>query len=294
MICSATCIRCLVDRQEEKIRKWPDEQRKRAYMQEVTALIGESGEEDTAPYLAYRFRELYRRYDGASKDEQFRAVKTEYNQLVLGMEDDLRQKIREAQDPLARAFRYARIGNYIDFSAMEHVDRGQFLGMFEQEKEVFRPEEAQSYAEFLEDCAQAAHFVLLADNCGEIVLDKLFLQELAARFPSLEITVLVRGEEIVNDATMEDAQEVGLTRLFPVLGNGSPVAGTQERSLSPEALAVLNQAEVVLAKGQGNFETLYGSGRNVYYSFLCKCRLFSERFAVPQFTGMFVHERMKV
>lgn len=290
MRCNATCIRCLVDRQEEKIKKWSDETKKMQYMKEVTRLIGQSQEEDSAPYLSYCFNQLYEEYFEKPKD--YREIKSEFNQLVLRMEDDLRSKIEEARDPLARAISYARIGNYIDFSAMEHVDKEQFLQMFEDKRDEFPSGSEKEYQIFLQECASVDNFLLIADNCGEIVLDKIFLQELQKRFPELHLTVMVKGKDVVNDATMEDAEEVKLSEAAKVIHNGAGIAGTEVRYISPQALEVLNTSDIILAKGQANFETLHGCGRNIYYSFLCKCKWFSEQFKVPQFTGMFLHERI--
>ena len=131
----------------------------------------------------------------------------------------------------------------------------------------------------------------MAVICGEIVLDKLFLKELKKRFPHLELCVMVRGEEVLNDATLEDAETVGLHNVARVIPNGNGVGGTVENMLQGEAKEVLEQADIILSKGQANFETLNGCGRNIYYSFLCKCDWFSGRFQVERNTGMFLRER---
>ena len=109
-------------------------------------------------------------------------------------------------------------------------------------------------------------------------------------FPALEMTVLVRGEEIANDATMVDARQVGLDKVTRVLGNGSDIAGTELSELSEEALSLIREADVILSKGQGNFETLQYCGLNIYYLFLSKCEYFAKHFDVPLFTGLFVRE----
>lgn len=284
---NSMCIRCLVDKQEAGIAKFKDEEKNTAYMKEIAKIIGESDDEASSAYLVYLFNQVYRRYFGEVKD--YSEIKKEYNSYVLAMEDELYQEIGEAKDPLAQSIVYARIGNYIDFGAMQHVERAEFLELFqEKEKNLL---DQSVYEDFLKDCQKGKNFLLLADNCGEIVLDKLFLRELKKRFPHLILSVMVRGEEVLNDVTIKDAEETGICTVAKVVSNGNGVGGTVVDMLSEEARQVLDQADVMLAKGQANFETLHGCGRNIYYSFFCKCDWFSGRFGVEKYTGMFLRER---
>ena len=284
---NSMCIRCLVDKQEAGIAKFKDEEKNTAYMKEIAKIIGESDDEASSAYLVYLFNQVYRRYFGEVKD--YSEIKKEYNSYVLAMEDEMYQEIGEAKDPLAQSIVYARIGNYIDFGAMQHVERAEFLELFqEKEKNLL---DQSVYEDFLKDCQKGKNFLLLADNCGEIVLDKLFLRELKKRFPHLILSVMVRGEEVLNDVTIKDAEETGICTVAKVVSNGNGVGGTVVDMLSEEARQVLDQADVMLAKGQANFETLHGCGRNIYYSFLCKCDWFSGRFGVEKYTGMFLRER---
>ena len=129
-------------------------------------------------------------------------IKKQYNDLVLSMEDELREKINNAKDSLMKAFIYSRVGNYIDFGAMNTVEKDKFLLMFENSN--MSSQDMITYESFINQCKDAKNFLLIADNCGEIVLDKLFLEELKKRFPHLEVTVMVRGGEVLNDNTYED------------------------------------------------------------------------------------------
>ena len=133
--------------------------------------------------------------------------------------------------------------------------------------------------------------VYITDNAGEIVLDGLLMEQLLAIRPDLQLTALVRGGFVLNDATLEDAQAVGLPALVPVVGNGNALPGTVWHALSDQARALLADADMIVAKGQANFETLHESGLNIYYLLLCKCDYFVRRFQVPRLTGMFVNER---
>ena len=98
-------------------------------------------------------------------------------------------------------------------------------------------------------------------------------------------------EILKNDVTEEDAIQIGLEKYCRILGNGSGIAGTYLPSIAEEARAVLASADVITAKGQGNFETMLGCGLNVYYVFLCKCEWFERRFGMKHLEGVFVNER---
>ncbi len=283
---NSMCIRCLIDKQGARIANFKDEDKNAAYMKEIAKIIGESDDEANSAYLVYLFNQVYRRYFGETKD--YSEIKKEYNSYVLGLENELYQEILKAPDPLAQSIVYARIGNYIDFGAMQHVEKETFLKLFQEEEKNRLNQHV--YEDFLGDCRSGKIFLLLADNCGEIVLDKLFLKELKKRFPHLEPCVMVRGEEVLNDATMEDAEETGVCAVAKVISNGNGVGGTVESMLTEEAKQALDRADIILAKGQANFETLHGCGRNIYYSFLCKCDWFSGRFGVEKNTGMFLRE----
>lgn len=274
-----TCAACLYDKQAARSN---DE----AYLREVRAIIDGRRESDTAPFLVYLFGEAFERRFG--RQDSYVSIKKQFNDLVLSMEGRLRERIEADPDPLGTAFVFARIGNYIDFGALDHVDEEEFLSLFEgaclseRDKPVMESLIAQ--------CRSARHFLLVADNCGEIVLDKLFLEQLKKECPHLELTVLVRGGEVLNDVTLEDAVYAGIPSVARVVPNGNTVAGTVYSMLSEEAGEILDRADVILAKGQGNYESMCMQGRHIFYSFLCKCDLFTGRFDVPRLTGMLVED----
>ena len=150
--------------------------------------------------------------------------------------------------------------------------------------------EEDVYQALMADLQKGHSVVYLLDNCGEIVMDKLLIRAIQKAFPALQITAIVRGLPVSNDATVEDAIQVGLTEVVSVIGNGNGLAGTSLEHLSPEARKAVDEADVILSKGQGNFETLNGCGLNVYYIFMCKCDMFARRFQVPRFSGILVND----
>lgn len=282
------CMCCAVNKQEEKIRKFPDMDKKTEYMKKVMSILSSAEEQDCSPSLSVEVKRLYSEFWNCPA-EDYTEIKKEFNQLMLNVEASVEEKIRTSADPLETALLYARIGNYIDFAALENVSQETMLKLLENENQ--EPLSQTEYANFQKDLSTAKTLVYLTDNCGEIVLDKLAVKILKEKYPQLNITVIVRGYPVVNDATMEDAEEIGLTDIVKVTGNGSNVGGTWFPGLSNEARTLLEQADVILAKGQGNFETMNDCGLNVYYLFLCKCDLFQRRFHAKALQGMFLNER---
>lgn len=282
------CMCCAVNKQEEKIRKFPDMDKKTEYMKKVMSILSSAEEQDCSPSLSVEIKKLYSEFWNCPA-EDYTEIKKEFNQLMLNVEASVEEKIRTSADPLETALLYARIGNYIDFAALENVSQETMLKLLENENQ--EPLSQTEYANFQTDLSTAKTLVYLTDNCGEIVLDKLAVKILKEKYPQLNITVIVRGYPVVNDATMEDAEEIGLTDIVKVTGNGSNVGGTWFPELSNEARTLLEQADVILAKGQGNFETMNDCGLNVYYLFLCKCDLFQRRFHAKALQGMFLNER---
>lgn len=283
---SAECMHCLVKRQAEGIKNEPDEEKKAEYLGKVLGMIAERAAKEPAPVLLSYIGRLHERYFG--KPFSFEALKQGYNEMLLQKEAVLREKIEAAEEPLALAIRYAQIGNYIDFGALGSVDDEKLMDFLEQAETL--PLSEKTYTSFLGELKQAKRLVYLTDNCGEIVLDKLLLERLRKELPLLEVTILVRGEPVLNDATMEDAAQVGLSACGRVLPNGTNIAGTYLPWLSAEARQAVEEADLLIAKGQGNFESLHGCGLPIYYLFLCKCQWFMERFGLPQFSGVFCRE----
>lgn len=287
---SAMCIRCLMDKQEKRIRGMENENKKSAYLKEVAGVIASSPEDATAPYLVYEMNMIYKRYFGELPD--YEKEKKEFNMLMLELEPELEKEIRSGNDKaevLAYALNYARTANYIDYGATNHVEKETLEELLEGSKNEILDKD--TFQRLRKDLETADKIVYLADNCGEIVADKLLIKILKEQYPQANITVMVRGMPALNDAVLKDAEEVGLTDMVKVIGNGNGVAGTQISLLSDEALEAIRAADVILSKGQGNFETIHGCGLNIYYLFLCKCEWFTKRFGMERLKGVFVNEK---
>lgn len=284
---STSCMACMVRRQEEAVRNFPEEEEKAAFFREVLRTVANARDGDSAPVVTEQLSRLHERFFG--KPYSFQELKRKYNAELLRREAGISREIKKSDDPLLAALRFSRVGNYIDFGAMGSVDDEKLNSLLKRASE--EQVDAAEYAAFRAGLNGASRLAFCTDNCGEIVLDRLFLQEIRRQYPSLSITVLVRGSEVLNDATLEDAEEIGLTEEFRVLPNGTGIAGTELSKICPEARAALEEADVIISKGQGNFETLHGCGLNIYYLFLCKCEWFTRRFGLEQFRGVFVNEK---
>ena len=138
---------------------------------------------------------------------------------------------------------------------------------------------------------QIAAVLYLCDNCGEIVLDKLLILQLQKHFPHLQIAVMVRGGEVLNDATMRDVRQIHLDEVCQCTSIQVPLAGCDLRHIGEDARALLASSDMIIAKGQANFESLYGCGLPIYYLLLCKCDYFCERFQMHHLKGIFAYEK---
>jgi hypothetical protein len=258
------------------------------FMKEVYGEISVSHELDTAPLLYSRINAiLEKKFDVG---DPFYTQKRHYNQVLMLKEMEIVKRIQEADDQLMSALQFAMIGNLIDFGAMDTVDEEKLESLIEQASDQNLDE--QTVKDFRQELELGHKLVYLTDNAGEIVFDKVLIQTIQRLYPEVSIQVIVRGGVALNDALMEDAEEVGLTKIVPVMGNGTKIPGTQLGVISQEAQDAIDSAGFILSKGQGNFESLSETGRNIYFLFLCKCQLFVDRFQMKQFQGVFIKEQL--
>ena len=282
----SVCVSCMLNSRINQFPPDASEEKKVEYMTRVLKELGEM-KDSHGPVLATRnIVKLQAELFGKKQD--YSELKSKFNQFVMEKVPFLKNEIEKADDSLKRAVQYGIVGNYIDFAVMEHVDEKQLEQLFIDASEYVLDEAV--YQAMKQDVCNANRIVYLLDNCGEIVIDKLILEVIKSMNPQAEITAIVRGEEAMNDATMEDAEQVGLNELVKVIGNGSDILGTCLKYISEEARTVIEEADVILSKGQGNFETLQGYDKNIYYIFLCKCEMIAEMFGVPKFSPMLVKE----
>ena len=285
----ASCIPCVMDRQEERVRGVGTDRQQSDYLRGVAGVISQAAPTDSAPVLVDRINRVYEEIFGPAED--YAKIKKEFNGLMLSLVPDLKKKIEEKEEAerLHAAMLYARAANYIDFGMAGAVEKETLLSLLD--RAAGEQLDEKTWEAFLSDLEKARSLVYVTDNCGEVVCDRLVIEELSRRFPSLSVTVLVRGQDALNDATREDAAQVGLDSVADIADNGCGVAGTPLEYVGEAARGLLEGADVILSKGQGNFETMHGCGLNVYYSFLCKCEWFQKRFGMEKNRGVFITEK---
>ena len=280
------CLLCFLERNIQLVRPLGSEEQTMAFADELMKLILNAPAGVTANWFAPAVADLLSEHYGLEID-RFLQEKIDSNTFVMERMEKIRSMVRSAPDPLLAGMQLAILGNYLDFSALRgNVSFDKLDDMLRQALAMELDEENRN--RLCADLESAKNLLYITDNAGEIGFDRIFAETIAEKYPHLSITFCVRGGIALNDATREDAAAVGLP--FPVIDNGNRVPGTQLNLLSAEAENALCAADVVIAKGMANIETMYGCGKNVYYAFLIKCQRFVDRFEKPMLTPMLVRE----
>ena len=283
---NSECIKCLLSKYLKNFPDNIDEETKIQYMQKVLSIIAAADKRMSAPELTEKILTLQKELLGYSTD--YSAIKSHFNSLVMSIEGEIEDKINASTDKFKTALLYAMSGNFIDFGAMESVDESRLFETLDNAENI---EISRTEIENLrQEIMKAKNLVYLTDNCGEIVLDKLFIKIIKKFNPKIKVDVIVRGQAVLNDCTIEDAKEIYMYSVADVISNGTAVAGTCLNRISIEAKNLIDTADIIISKGQGNFETLHHCGKNIYYLFLCKCKMFAERFDVKQFSGIIIND----
>lgn len=283
----AQCLVCHFRRNVETARTLGDEETATAFARALMELYLSVPEWGASPSVGPGTNELFQRFYGLDAD-RFKEEKKRSNRFVMERIEEIRCRTENAPDPVYAGLQMAVLGNYIDFSALQgEVSFEKLDEMLEKALQMELDKEV--YNSLCADLAKEKRLLYLTDNAGEIGFDRVCAEQLQRAFPHLEITFCVRGGPALNDATRADAEAVGIP--FPVIDNGNTVPGTDISLLSIDAKAALDNADVILSKGQGNAETLLGCGYNIYYAFLVKCPRFIDRYQKPKLTPMLVKER---
>lgn len=281
------CLLCHMRRNIETARSLGDEETATAFARELMGQLLQAPEDASSPTLGPGTNQLYQKYYGLEPD-RFRREKEESNRFVLERMDGVYSRVDGAEDQILAALQFAILGNYIDFSALHgQVSFAQLDKMLDSACQMKL--DMQTYERFRQELSQGKKLLYLTDNAGEICFDRILAEKIQEAYPDLQITFCVRGGPAHNDATREDAVLAGIR--FPVIDNGNNIGGTELSLLSQQARQAMDEADVIIAKGQGNAETLYGCGYNIYYAFMVKCPRFEELFQKPKLTPMILRER---
>lgn len=289
MVINEECKKCQIKR---NINKYPidaTEGKITEYQYEVKEIVKNSDGLST-PQVAEKMDNLRQELFGNVMD--YTEIKQHYNQLMLDHFPYMKNKVDTSENHLKTAIQYAMVGNYIDFGALENVNEDELKAQLDEVININI--DSKLLDVFKNDLVNAKRLVYFTDNCGEIVTDKLLISTLRDINLNLHITVIVRGKPVLNDATLEDAKYIHMEDVAQkVLGNGTGLLGNVVGAISKESMDEVENADLLISKGQGNYEGLSGCGLNIYYLFLCKCEMFMRRFGVEQFTGIMARENNK-
>ena len=281
------CLLCHLRRNLEVVKPLGTEEQAMAFARDMMRMYLDAPDNVGSPWFNPQTADLMLKHYGLPLD-RMKEEKELSNRFVLERLDLIRKKVASAEDPVFAGLQFAVLGNYLDFSALQgQVSFEKLDAMLDAAFDLDLDKAV--YENFCRELERGKKLLYLTDNAGEIGFDRIFAEEIAERYPHLEIVFCVRGDVCLNDATRADAAEMGIP--FPVIDNGNRVPGTQIDLLSEEAKTALDAADVILAKGMANCETMHGCGYNVYYAFLVKCQRFVDRFRKPMMTPMLVKER---
>jgi len=242
-------------------------------LKRVSELITEMDMERTPPENSVAVYKAISEITGCA--DPYLEIKQQSNKQALTVLPEFQKEITGSSDPLATALRIAIGGNIIDYGAMHSFDVD--AAMERCLKAPFAVDHSQILLQNLRALEKGAKVLYLADNSGEIVYDSLVVRELVDM--GLEVTVVVKSGPIINDALIADAQICGIDQIAHILENGTSCPGTPLDSCSDELLQAFEKADLIISKGQGNFETLSESRAEIYFLLTIKCSVVGEHLA---------------
>ncbi len=239
-------------------------------LDEVALMIPDIPLSRTPPHTASL---IYRKIAGITGvADPFAAVKKQCTEAALRMYPRLREKIASAKDPLFTALQTAVAGNIIDFGVETHFDLEEDLdSMMNQQFTLCH------YDDFKQELANAERILYIGDNAGETVFDRLLIETMAK-----PVTYVVRHEPIINDATLEDARAAGLHGVAELLSSGSPAPGNILPLCSDEFFVHYRQADLIISKGQGNYEGLSEEDRSIFFLLKVKCKVIARHIGIAE------------
>ncbi len=265
------CIPCFMRQALEAARMATDNEKlQKDVLRSTATLMVKICYTSKPPELAHKVHSLVRDITGNS--DPYKAVKERDNKMALKMYPWLKEIVEESDDRLYTALKLAAAGNIIDYGVNQVFDVEATI------KDVLGKEFSINHYDRFKDCLDdAKNIYYLADNAGELVFDRVLIEELGDR----KVTLVVKGGPIINDATLDDVEACGLEGEVEVdfLGNGTPETGPERTD--PNFLQKLRNADLVLSKGQGNYEGL-SSEEYIFFLLMAKCPLIARDVGVQK------------
>ncbi|MEA1958413.1 MAG: ARMT1-like domain-containing protein [Chloroflexota bacterium] len=268
------CLPCLLNQALKAARAaTADEEIHRKVLNSFAEMIPSLSLGLKPPEIAQQCYQLVRQLTG--NGDPFREAKAEANRAALALYPRLKETVADSEDPLLTACKLAIAGNSIDLGpSFDHGDIESIV-----KTALMSPLVVNHYEQFLMSIKNARRILYLGDNAGEIVFDRLLIEEIR-RMKELEIDFVVRESPVINDATMEDALATGMDKIARIISNGSDAPATILSQCSPEMLKLYHSADVIISKGQGNYESLSEEPENIFFLLRVKCPLLAELVGV--------------
>lgn len=266
------CYPCILGQLTSLAKKVTgDDDERRQIVKGLLQQVTDADEETTPPELAAGFHRAIREMTGIA--DGFRAVKDASTRLALELLPELQQLVAQSTDPFETAVRLAIGGNVIDYGVNPHFELSKAEQAIREVLEL--PFDRESAAELKRQMDRADSILYMLDNCGEAVVDRLLIERYRDK-----ITLGMRGEPILNDVTEREAVLSGLGDL-PRCDTGDMAPGVSMRYSSPQFLQTLRNADLVISKGQGNFESLESYDRPIFFLLKIKCSVVARRVDKP-------------
>lgn len=268
------CIPCFISQSLEAARMvTTNDQIHLKVLREVMSYLQTITFEVSPPETSREVHQIIRNL--VKSKDPYKRVKNRANSLAKELFPHLKRMVENANDPLLMAVKLAIVGNVIDFGTMNRFNVEEMI-----DNVVNEDIEQESYRKFVEDIEKAETILYIGDNTGEIFFDKILLEELKNK----QITYVVRANPIINDVTPEDAKLSGIDRIANVIagdeGNDRSAPGIILKYASKRFLEHFNSADVVIAKGQGNYEALSDVDRQIFFLLMIKCPLVAKDIGV--------------
>ena len=232
----------------------------------------------TSPELIGKIFSIIKEETG--NQDPYKETRQKYNKMFLERLPAYEKEIEQSKKPFEEAVKYAIIGNVIDFNPIHELT---ILDVERHFKRLKGENLEINDASLLQKELETAKTILyLGDNCGEICLDKILLRKIKAMNPKVQIFFATRGAAVVNDSIEEDAYLVGIDEVATVVSNGDSSLGTVLSRTSKEFLQIYEKADVVIAKGQANYECLSTEKKNIYFLLMTKCQVIAKDIGAPE------------
>jgi uncharacterized protein with ATP-grasp and redox domains len=271
------CVPCFIRQALEAARMVTgDEEVCEEVLRRVLELAASMDMQRTPPEMARKIHRIIREISGIA--DPYLEIKERFNRLALDLLPGLQKRVESSADPFDTAVRLALAGNIIDFGTpgtLEEADVSRTV-----EESLTAPIHGWSPARMKTVVDRAGSIRYIGDNAGEIVFDRLLIERIGRE----KVTFAVRGGPAINDALRADAESAGLSDRVRVIDSGVDAPGTPLDLCSPAFLKELEATDLVLSKGQGNYETLNDLDKPVFFLFRVKCPLVSRHLGLPQGT----------